>query len=387
MLLDGSLYDADSLLPSEDIIKMNKQVFVAQWADRDNNNPQILNIRALLARFRNPDIEWIVPYYGEPDPALIDRKNICLVKLWRWRFWTWHKFLLYQMNVDAIFYPNAYWFDDLALQLRRMTGRKVPVITTLEGMAGNEERERQLSEWAGHTVYCQQVPDSLLRRIDRVHGEADHVIAISPFLAKMGSRLYGNKFSNIQLGIETNIFFNSGRSLNERFRVIGVGSFQKRKPPEVFLELARHFPQADFVWYGDGEDRQRLLNEKEERKIINVDYPGPMPNHKLADEYRKADLFVLPANSEGVPKVTQEAAACGLPVIIFGFYEAPSVIDGENGYVVWNDEELFARVGELIDDPEKALSMGVNGAEMAKDWDWDIVATRWEAKLLEIPYR
>lgn len=365
-------------------MKEKQRVFVGQLCDKSNNNPQVLNTRALLSRFSNPKVEWVVPYYHDPDPALVGRQNIRLVKLWRWRFWTYHKFLLYQMKVDAIFYPNAYWFDDLALQLRRFTGRKVPVITTLEGLGGDEERQRTLSEWAGHPVYCQQVPDSLLRRIDRVQCEADHVIAISPFLARMGSKLYGDKFSDIQLGIETNIFFNSKKTRNERFTVIGVGSFQKRKRPEVFLELASRFPDANFIWYGDGDDRKKLIKEKEERNIMNVNYPGQMPNHRLADEYRKADLFILPANSEGVPKVTQEAAACGLPVIIFGFYEAPSVINGENGYVVWNDEELFAKVGELIDDPENARYMGTCGARMAKEWNWDKVATRWEAKLLEI---
>ncbi|MDD2580811.1 MAG: glycosyltransferase [Desulfuromonadaceae bacterium] len=365
---------------------MNKRrrVFVAQYADVSNNNPQVLNTRALLSRFKDEDCEWLVPYFGEPDPVVATNPNVTLIKLWPWRFWKLHKFLLYQLKVDAAFYPGPYWFDDLALQLRRLTGRKVPVITTLEGLGGDADRQRTLSEWAGHPVYCQQVPPSLMRRIDRVQREADHVIAISPFLARMGSRLYGDKFSNIQLGIETTTFFHPASTRNDRFTVIGVGSFQKRKRPEVFLELASRFPLADFVWYGDGEDRQRLLNEKKERNIVNVNYPGPMPNHKLADEYRKADLFVLPANSEGVPKVTQEAAACGLPVIIFGFYEAPSVINGENGFVVWNDDELFVRVGELIDDPEKARRMGECGAEMAKEWDWDSVAARWETKLLEI---
>lgn len=365
---------------------MNKRrrIFVAQYADITNNNPQVLNTRALLSRFKDDSCEWLVPYFDEPDPVVAANPNITLIKLWPWRFWTWHKFLLYQMDVDAIFYPNVYWFDDLALQLRNITGRKVPIIATLEGLAGNSGRQDRLCQMADHPVYCQEVPDWLLKRIDSVMHNADHIIAISPFLANMGTKLYDNKFSAIPLGIDTSIFFNAEHSKNDRFKVIGVGSFQKRKRPEIFLELASRFPQADFVWYGDGDERQRLLNEKGKRKLINVSYPGPMPNHKLADEYRKADLFVLPANSEGVPKVTQEAAACGLPVIIFGFYEAPSVIDGKNGYVVWNDDELFAKVGKLIDDQEKAQRMGECGAEMAKEWDWNDVAARWEARLLEI---
>lgn len=360
------------------------KVFVGQCVDKTNNNAQVLNTRALLTRFKNPAIEWIVPYYAEPDPALVGRLNIRLVKLWRRRFWQWHKFFLYQMKVDAIFYPNAYWFDDLALQLRKITRRKVPVITTLEGLGGDQDRQNTLSEWAGHPVYCQQVPDSLVRRIVRVQREADHVIAISPFLAKMGKRLYGDKFSVLPLGVDGRTFFPAKAKAHQRFRVMGAGRIYANKRPALFLEFAARFPQADFVWFGEGELRKQLLFEKSRRGLENVSFPGAINNSQLAEEMRCSDLFVLPSSSEGVPKVTQEAAACGLPVIIFGFYEAPSVINGENGFVVWYDEELFTRVGELIGAPQKARLMGVSGAEMAKEGDWNNVAARWENAILKV---
>ena len=365
-------------------MKIKRRVFVGQLCDKSNNNPQALNTRSLLARFRGPEVEWIVPYYNEPDPALVGRKNIRLVKLWRTRLWQWHKFFLYQLNVDAIFYPNAYWFDDLALELRKFTGRKVPVITTLEGLGGDEGRQRTLSEWAGHPVYCQRVPGSLMRRIDRVQREADHAIAISPFLAKMGSQIYGDKFSVLPLGVDGRTFFPGKAEDHQRFRVMGAGRVYDNKRPGLFLDFAARFPQADFVWFGEGELREHLLSEIARRGLENVSFPGAVANSQLANEMRRSDLFVLPSSSEGVPKVTQEAAACGVPVIIFGFYEAPSVLDGENGYVVWNDDELFARVGELIDDPEKTRRMGACGAEMAKEWDWDNVAARWEDVILKV---
>lgn len=361
-----------------------RRIFVAQYADVTNNNPQVLNTRALLSRFKDESCEWLVPYFGEPDPTVAVNPNVRLIKLWPWRFWTWHKFLLYQIDVDAIFYPNAYWFDDLALRMRKNTGRKVSVITTLEGLGGDEERQRALCEWAGHPVYCQQVPDSLMNRIDRVQREADHVIAISPFLARMGSRLYGEKFSELPLGIDGRTFFPNKAEDHQSFRVMGAGRLYDNKRPGLFLEFAAKFPQAEFIWFGEGALRQQLLAEKARQCLENVSFPGAVANSQLAEEMRHSNLFVLPSSSEGVPKVTQEAAACGLPVIIFGFYEAPSVLDGENGYVVWNDDELFARIGELINAPEKARRMGANGAKMAKECNWDNVAARWEAKLLEI---
>ena len=361
-----------------------KRIFVAQLVDAAINNPQVLNARALLSRFSNHDIEWIVPHYGEPDPVLLNRENIQLVRLWRRRFWQWHKFLLYQYQIDAIFYPGAYWFDDLAMQLRKICGRKVPAIATLEGLIGDEERENLYSQRVGHPVYCQRIEPKLLQRVDRVLREADHVIAISPFLAKMAKNICDDKFSILPLGIDGNIFHPIGRSCPARFTVVGAGRMYDNKRPQLFLKMARQWPEVEFIWFGDGELRHSLLEEIAGAGLTNVSFPGAIPNRQIAEEFRRSSLFVLPSHSEGVPKVTQEAAACGLPVINFGFYEAPSVVDGENGYVVWNDDELFARVGELIADPEKARTMGARGAEMAKGWEWDLVVRQWEAKLIEI---
>jgi glycosyltransferase involved in cell wall biosynthesis len=85
-----------------------------------------------------------------------------------------------------------------------------------------------------------------------------------------------------------------------------------------------------------------------------------------------------------VPKVTQEAAACGLPVILFGYFEAPSVVDGENGFVVWDDGQLFNRVAELLGDPERAREMGRNGAHLARNWDWNLLAPQWESTIRNV---
>lgn len=360
---------------------MKKRIFVAQYADLHNNNPQVLNTRALLSRFSDERYEWLVPHFGIPDPALAAHPDVKLIKLWPWRFWQLHKCLLYQAKVDAIFYPGPYWFDDWGLRLRRLCRRRVPIIATLEGLAGNDAWAREYSAWAGHPVYCQYVEPGLLARIDRIKKEADHVIAISPFLARMGAQRYGDKFSEIPLGINGEVFHARARVEPERFRVVGVGSFQSRKRPEIFIEFAEKFPGCDFIWYGEGEKRQVLINQAQKRRLENVKYPGPVANSDLGDIFRQSNLFVLPAISEGVPKVSQEAAACGLPVVCFGFYEAPSVVDGENGFVVWDDDALFARAGELIADAHLARRMGERGAEMAKEWDWRLVASRWEYKV------
>jgi len=360
------------------------RILVPRLVDEESNNPQCLNARAMLSRVSDPRCHWTAACYGNPDPAVARSSNVDVVRLWRWRFWQWRMFLLYQQRADAIFYPGAYWFDERALQLRAATGRKIPVIATLEGLAGDETRQRACSEYAGHPVYCQRVPEGLLRAIDRLLKRADHVIAISPFLARIGARLYGEKFSVLPLGVDAAVFHSAGRDPAGRFKVLGAGRLYAGKRPECFLEMATRFPQADFVWYGEGELRQRLVQEAARRGLANAAFPGAILNRKLAGKFRRAQLFVLPSLAEGVPKTAQEAAGCGLPVVLYGNYEAPTVVDGQNGHVVWSDEELFARVGELIRNPAKAQAMGASGASLAQEWSWDRIAPRWEERIREI---
>jgi glycosyltransferase involved in cell wall biosynthesis len=156
------------------------------------------------------------------------------------------------------------------------------------------------------------------------------------------------------------------------------------KRPELFLLMARTFPQADFVWVGEGELRQSLQAQAIGAGLNNLSFLGALSPQALAREYAQSDIFVLPSLNEGVPKVTQEAAAAGLAQIIFGHYEAPTVIDGKNGFVVWNDDELIARLGTLLNEPETIKTMGQAGMEMATEWSWEKVAPRWEQRIIDI---
>lgn len=361
-----------------------KRILVPRWMDAENFNPQNSNAQNIISRWSNVNADVTAFYYKNPRLDVAANSFVHLYKLWRRRFWKISVWRAYQEKLDAIFYPGADISDDLGWRFRDFTGRTIPIIATLEGLAGNPEREREYSDWAGHQVYCQHLDNKTLTRLDRLYHRADHVIAISPFLAEMGSRRYGNKFSIIPLGIDSSIFFTGGVEKSERITVIGAGRLYENKRPELFIELASRHHDADFVWYGWGDMAADLKNEVQRMGLTNLVFPGPVSPNELANAMRKAHLFALPSKSEGVPKVTQEAAACGLPVVLFGFYEAPSVIDGENGFVVWDDAEFYDRIGQLIASNERCKSMGECGASMAKEFSWDTVAHGWEQHVQEI---
>ena len=357
---------------------MSRSLFMPRLMDEDNFNPQNKNAQLLLCHWPQSDWEITALTYNAPDKRVAIREKINIIRLWRWRGWYLHLFLRYLRPYDLVFYPGVHVADAMGLRWRRRLGFSAPLVVTLEGLVGNEEREKEYTAWAGHKVYCQYVPPDVLRRVDEMLFSADHVIAISPFLARMGRRRYGDKFSVLPLGIDTSVFYPPRDRQPGRLKVVSAGRVESHKRPEVFLSLAEQYPEADFIWYGEGSLTGPLTSEARKRGLKNVIFPGSKPPNQLAGAFREADIFVLPSLSEGVPKVTQEAAACGLPVVLFGHYEAPSVKDGHNGFVVWDDETFMEKVGELLDNPILVESFGRAGAEMSQGWAWDVIAPQWE---------
>jgi glycosyltransferase involved in cell wall biosynthesis len=128
----------------------------------------------------------------------------------------------------------------------------------------------------------------------------------------------------------------------------------------------------------------QLRGEAKRIGLENLHFAGSRQPESLAEEFRSSSLFVLPSYAEGVPKVTQEAGACGLPIVLNGFYEATTVEHQYNGLVAWSDEELVEHVGTLIRDPDLRATMGRRGAKMATEWGWNRIAPQWEELVIRL---
>ncbi|WP_297791929.1 glycosyltransferase [uncultured Marinobacter sp.] len=365
-------------------------------ADKSNTNAQSNNTKAILARWSCEDLPAAVFHFDTPDPAVAANPNVRLIKLPANRLWKVRAFLVGLGKFAGVYYPGlAPTFDNRILGIRRQLGLGGAVITSLEGVPVNESQqsaeEQRLSTFAGHQVRGQSLKPEVMQALIGVKGYADQIIAISPFLQRMASHLWpGIPTSCIPLGVNLRCFNASGRvphGTNQRLRVICAGSFQFHKRPEFFLELARRYPQADFIWYGDGAMRAPLLDRVRSERLQNVSFPGSVNAEALAEAFRAADIFSMPSVAEGVPKVTQEAAACGLPVVCMHYYEPFSVIDGVNGYQATDDAAYFSHMDELINDPSLRKRMGAASAEMAKDWNWDQLAVRWQEAIRDVVFQ
>jgi glycosyltransferase involved in cell wall biosynthesis len=89
-------------------------------------------------------------------------------------------------------------------------------------------------------------------------------------------------------------------------------------------------------------------------------YQGAVPQSRLPEYYREADVFVIASVEEGLAMVIPQALACGLPVICTAHTGGDMLVqDGVNGFVVpiRDPDAIARRLAELRDDPARLESM------------------------------
>jgi glycosyltransferase involved in cell wall biosynthesis len=108
-------------------------------------------------------------------------------------------------------------------------------------------------------------------------------------------------------------------------------------------------------------------------------YCGQIPRTRMVEEFRHADVFVLPTISDSFALVHLEALACGVPVITTP--NCGSVVrDGVDGFIVpIRDAKMLAgRIEEIVNDRVLRQRMSQHARERARQFTWE----RYGARLL-----
>jgi glycosyltransferase involved in cell wall biosynthesis len=203
-------------------------------------------------------------------------------------------------------------------------------------------------------------------------------VAISEFVAQDSEDFTGVRTDCIiPVGVDTNTFHPPEERDCRVPTVLFVGHLIERKGPHLFIEAARQFPEARFRLVGAARGQFGDDLRKKCKALPNVRLERPMPQAQLADVLRESDVLLHPSRIEGVPKVTLEAAASGIPSVVFDDYKTPSVVDGVTGFQVKTFDEMLARLTLLIRDGVLRKKMGAAAVAHAQGYDWRYVAARW----------
>jgi len=359
-----------TLLPRKHLCR----ILVDSFADRGLTNAQMANAREIILRLDPEQFHVTLFHVQAPDERIRRRPNTELIPLPRRRqtLRIFREFLL--GSHEVLFYlkvaPASRWY----MELRRISGDRRIVVGSVESRSDLRNEPT--------------VPKRVVRMWERTVLRSDYLFSNSQAVKESLKREFGIESEVVPTGVDTSFFVPSARQLPKaKPRVLFVGALRPFKQPQLLLAAARKFPQADFVIVGEGVLAVELQQEIARENLTNATLTGPLAASDLLLQYHAADVFLFPSQWEGSPKVILEAAACGLPVIARRSYQPESVVHGDTGYLVDSDDELFARLQDLLASEELRRALGAAGRRHAESFDWDHIAGRWAEIFLKLTRR
>ena len=176
-----------------------------------------------------------------------------------------------------------------------------------------------------------------------------------------------------------------------KFKILFVGRHIERKGICYLIEAAKYLPRDQFeiriVGVGDlTEELKKLASESATPNSAEIIFTGKLSSEALANEYRTANVFTLPAivdskgDTEGLGVVLIEAMELGLPIVASNVGGIPDVvIDGETGILVpEKDPEALANAYKRLASNPELISQLLAGAQkrIAECFTWDGIIDR-----------
>ncbi len=338
-------------------------VFTPSFADEANTNAQNLTAKEIVSRLPADRFRVVLLGDGPPDPRILARENTKILRCTqhgntpRWLT----QVLL--AKIDIYFFPREGPLDTLFLFLRRSLGLPVALVTYVV------------------TSLDAGVGPHMARSIR----EADVVVGNSRYVSQTVKDRFGVETGTIYDGVNRELFYppsNTSRT-GSKLTVLFAGSFRSYKRADVVIREAAKWPSVEFRLAGKGEEEEKCRSLMNELGCHNVTFVGHLSQPQLAEEMRKADVFLFPSVTEGHPQVLGQAAACGLPTVAMEKYRPDYVVPGETGYLVESESALADKLGLLLSDQNLRLKMSAAAARHALQFDWDKVARDWESVFVE----
>ena len=213
--------------------------------------------------------------------------------------------------------------------------------------------------------------------------KANRIVAVS---TEIKHKMVGDfginpiKISIIDMGVglpnAKNIEYSKEKSAKKKeIKVLFVAISFARKGGYILIDAAEKLQQIN-----KGKLHYEIIGEKPhdivsliERKGLKdqINFIGLIPHKHVLERMKKADIFVLPSSSEGLPIAMLEAMACGTGVIITPVGDVTKVInDKENGLLipVGDHHALANAIDLLVNDGVLLEKIGRNAIKTAKNY-------------------
>jgi L-malate glycosyltransferase len=271
--------------------------------------------------------------------------------------------------VMDVFGGPSFVVEDVASLIAKASG--IPIIMVLRGGAMPEFMAR-FPKWTA-----------------RVLKRAQKWVAPSSFLKEKLQR-YGYEAVIIPNVLDLNHYsFHARREL--RPRLIWMRAFHPVWNPlmavRVLKRVQAKVPGAQLVMAGQDKGLEAEVQKYAEENGVNggVKFVGFLDRAGKKREFQEADIYINTNHIDNMPVTVLEAGAFGLPVVSTNVGGIPDLLkEGETALLVKdNDDEAMAQaILKLLEHPDLAQRLSVNGRKLAENSSWDQVRPQWH-KLFE----
>lgn len=235
--------------------------------------------------------------------------------------------------------------------------RSLPVVRTFHGSAKFEAR----------------TATSLKRRLDK-----SVVFPLELLAARLATASYGVGTDSVDIykaaglltpGVDVDVL---ARQPSEHPTILFVGSWQGRKRGSLLHRIFR-------------EQIRPALPSAELWMVADACEPAPgvrwfhaPSDTELGELYSRAWVYCMPSSYEGFGMPYVEAMAHGVPVLATPNPGSRMLLERHGAGVLSGDDELGARLLELLSDAEQREALRERGLARAHEFSWERVAERHE---------
>ena len=250
--------------------------------------------------------------------------------------WNVSQFLVMQIQQKVIHFINSFqpdviissWLPDAVVISNLSHEMDIPIFSIADGT--------DVNKWPQDYTGWKRARKILNEKVDVL-------VFVSKALQDAGNSkgLFGKKNVVIHNAVDTDLFTpDNSVHKEEHFTILGIGRFVPLKGFDILLKAVSQLNQTAekpirLILVGDGPQLGKLRRQASILGISDLlEILMPMPQEKLLNVYRQANLFCLPSFSEGLPCVVLEAMACGLPIVASDVGGIAEIVNGNCGILV-----------------------------------------------------
>ena len=187
----------------------------------------------------------------------------------------------------------------------------------------------------------------------------DHDIKFIVKCFKLKKKYKKNKIQLIYNSVDTELFKPIPLPKKDK-HILWIGRFRPGKNIWNILETFKSLKDFQLDLVGNGR-YEELMKKRINNSGIKVNFLGIFPNTKIPEIINQYDIFILPSEAEGNPKVLLEAMSCGVACIGSDIKGINNIISHKNnGYLcglspesiknailtLYNDNQLRRKLGK-----------------------------------------